>query len=82
MTTPAITYRYALRVSPWKRIRPAITADRTMVCARITGAKATGAEARNPRPPARSGWVGVKRRSRRETRQRNRNHTKRRKYQR
>ena len=80
MTKPAITYRFAWRVSPWKMFRPAITADTTIACARITRAKAMGAEARNPRPPARSGWVGVKRRSRRETRPRNRNHTKRRKY--
>src|SRR5574337_1196022 len=82
MTKAAISYWNETRVAPWKRMRPAMRAERRALCPRITGPKATDPLLRNPRPPARSGWVGVSRRSRRETRQRNRPQMKRRKYQR
>jgi hypothetical protein len=68
--------------APSKKMRPAIAPEISALCARSTGAKATGLPARKPRPPARSGCVGRRRSSSRETCQRNQAHRNSRKYQR
>ena len=71
-TTKTITW-YFKRSSdePRKRISPAKPPDRTAEIAIRTIAKLTRPQPRNPRPPARSGCVGVSSRSSRDTRKRN-----------
>ena len=56
---------------PRKRISPARLPESTADTASRTTEKLASPQPRNPRPPARSGWVGVSSRSRRETRNRN-----------